>query len=142
MLLIDTNVLVYAVSPAEAERQARARSVLTDLMRQREAALAVQNCAEFLQVAAIRRDSPLELSDAVDQLRVWCRHMTVFSPDYGTVEMAVEGVERYQISFWDAMIWAIAVQNGLEEILSEDGPSGATLRGVRWTNPFEESGSA
>ncbi|MEW5855192.1 MAG: hypothetical protein AB2A00_40825 [Myxococcota bacterium] len=48
----------------------------------------------------------------------------------------MKGVERYRLSFWDAMVWGIAVQHHVAEVLSEDGPVGATLEGVRYRNPL------
>jgi predicted nucleic acid-binding protein len=45
-------------------------------------------------------------------------------------------IERLSMSFWDAMIWAVAKQNRVAEILSEDGPVGSVVEGIRYTNPF------
>ncbi len=40
-----------------------------------------------------------------------------------TVSLALSGVEKYRMSFWDATLWATAKQHELTTILSEDGPS-------------------
>jgi predicted nucleic acid-binding protein len=53
-----------------------------------------------------------------------------------TLDMATNGVIGHKLSFWDAMIWAVAEQHGLEEILTEDGPIGSTIGHVTFTNPF------
>ena len=53
-----------------------------------------------------------------------------------TLDLAANGVIRHKLSFWDAMIWAIAEQHGVEEILTEDGPVGSTIGHVLFKNPF------
>lgn len=138
MWLVDTNILVYAVSPAETVKCPAARSFLKDLMARGQAAVAVQNCAEFLSAAALKPKSPLEISDAMTILNAWVAHMRVLSPNFETVEMAVGCIDRYQLSFWDAMVWAVAVQEGLEGVYSEDGPVGATIGGIRWRDPLKD----
>jgi predicted nucleic acid-binding protein len=45
----------------------------------------------------------------------------------------------YQISFWDAMIWAVARANGVDVVLSEDFDHDRVLEGVRFLNPFVEA---
>jgi len=136
MFLIDTNILVYAVSTAEKIKQTRARAVLSDLMIHGEAALALQSCAEFLTAAALKPSSPLSLGDALGQLRSWERHMSILIPSFETVEVAAEGVTKYKLSFWDAMIWAIALQYEIPRVLTEDGPVGSEIRGVKLVDPF------
>jgi len=137
MFLIDTNILVYAVSAADKTKRDRARAVLSDLMLRSEAALALQSCAEFLAAAALKPGSPLSLQDALRQLRSWERHMILLFPSFETVELAAGGVSRHKLSFWDAMIWAVALQHEIPVILTEDGPVGSRLRGVRLIDPFQ-----
>jgi predicted nucleic acid-binding protein len=49
---------------------------------------------------------------------------------------AVRGVERYQFSYWDALIWAQPNFNGVPNIVSEDFSHGRLIEGVRFLNPF------
>jgi len=49
---------------------------------------------------------------------------------------AARGVETYQLSFWDAQIWASARLNQIPIIFSEDFNVGASIEGVRFVNPF------
>ena len=136
MWLIDTNILVYAVSPSEKTKYTIARSFIAEILTNGEGVLAVQNCVEFINAAALKPKSPLSLSDAFAALDTWTKYLAVLSPNFDTVRVAVNGVDRYQLSYWDALIWAVAVQNGLEGIFSEDGPTGATINGIRWVDPL------
>lgn len=49
---------------------------------------------------------------------------------------AVRGVQAYTMSFWDALIWAVARLNGIGVVFSEDFNDGATIEDVRFVNPF------
>jgi predicted nucleic acid-binding protein len=60
----------------------------------------------------------------------------VFPTTPETVLLAIDGVERHRLSFWDAMIWASALINGVFEIYSEDMQHGQMLDGVRIENPL------
>ena len=61
---------------------------------------------------------------------------TIHSPTRETVSLALQGVAEHHLSFWDAMLWAVAKENGLGEILSEDGPTGTPVGSVLFRSPF------
>ena len=52
------------------------------------------------------------------------------------VREAARGVAEYQLSYWDAQIWACARLNQVQVILTEDLPGREYLEGVRYRNPF------
>jgi predicted nucleic acid-binding protein len=52
------------------------------------------------------------------------------------VVQASELEERYQLSFWDALIVVAAQGAGAAKLLSEDLPAGRRFGGVRVENPF------
>jgi predicted nucleic acid-binding protein len=58
--------------------------------------------------------------------------------DAPTVREAARGVQRFQLSCWDALIWATARLNKVPFVLSEDFSDGALLEDVRFLNPFAE----
>jgi predicted nucleic acid-binding protein len=45
-------------------------------------------------------------------------------------------VEQHKISFWDAMLWAVAKQAEVKVLLSEDFQHERELEGIRFQNPF------
>jgi predicted nucleic acid-binding protein len=49
---------------------------------------------------------------------------------------AARGVRDYQLSYYDAQIWACARLNQVAVVLSEDFSEGSFLEGVRFVNPF------
>jgi predicted nucleic acid-binding protein len=52
------------------------------------------------------------------------------------VRMALRGMAAYQLSWFDAHLWAYAEHYGLPEILSEDFEHGRLYGNVRIRNPF------
>lgn len=50
---------------------------------------------------------------------------------------AIRGVKEYQLSFWDAQIWATAKLNQISVVYSEDFNVGAIIEGVRFINPLD-----
>jgi predicted nucleic acid-binding protein len=53
---------------------------------------------------------------------------------------AMAAVSDHRISFWDAMLWAVAREAGCCYVLSEDFQNGRTLGGVTFVNPFATRG--
>jgi predicted nucleic acid-binding protein len=58
------------------------------------------------------------------------------------VRTALRGMATYQLSWYDAHLWAYAEHYGVSEILSEDFEDGRLYGTVRVKNPFIEAGLA
>lgn len=136
-ILVDTNILLYAYRPAEADpRSAAARRVLAERMRRGDGYVSVQNLAELSAVCLTKLKPPLEMGVLREILDGLEAELAVLRPSSGTVRTALDGVEKHGLSFWDAMLWAIAAENNLSEIHSEDFQDGKVLGGVRFRNPL------
>lgn len=131
--LVDTNVLVYAAGVrTDAEKKRTAVQLLARLRP--EACLSLQVLAEFSAVV-LRHGMGADVCRAI--VAEYRRSWTVLLPSAGTVDTALGAVLEHGLSFWDAMLWAVAQENGLREIFTEDGPTGATIGGVTFHNPFQ-----
>jgi predicted nucleic acid-binding protein len=53
-----------------------------------------------------------------------------------TTLRALEAIPRHGLSFWDALNWAAAKENGIPEVYTEDFQHGREIEGVRIVNPF------
>jgi predicted nucleic acid-binding protein len=135
-VLIDTNVLVYAVDVAERDKSRRAAEVLARLSRSGRGYVSVQSIGEFVRVTTDARRRLLTLPEAVEQvdrlLRMWWM-LDVTPP---VAAMAVRAVRDRGVGYWDAQIWATARVNAIGSILTEDGPDDGVVDGVRYLNPF------
>lgn len=135
-VLVDTNVLVYAHDPGEPGLQARAIVVLDALHSAGRGSLSVQSLAEFF-VATTRGASPLlKPVAAARQVERLIAAWPVLDLTPAILVEAGRGVTERRLSHFDAQLWATARLNQISAIFSEDFPSGSTLDGVRFVNPF------
>jgi predicted nucleic acid-binding protein len=130
---LDTNILVYAVSAAEADAAKRARAL--DLVRQSDFGLSAQVLQEFYVTVTRKIRKPLapELAVALmDEYRVFPTVPT----DYPLIVAAVELSLRHGISYWDGAIVAAAEVLEAEVLYTEDLNHGQQYGPVRAVNPF------
>jgi predicted nucleic acid-binding protein len=125
----DTNVLVYIASgdPVKADR---AEAIIGD-----GGVISVQVLNELTNVA--RRKMRMAWPDTRAFLSMLRSLLTVQPITIETHETGLALAERYNLSTYDAMIAASALQAGCDTIWSEDMQHGMELtEGLRIINPF------
>jgi len=135
-IFIDTNLLVYLYDQNQPFKQAQAQRVLDQLELTKAGRLSVQNLAEFFSVATRKLSPNLAPHQALQQINLFTRLWPIFDLTPLIVLEAGRGVRDYQLSYYDAQIWATARLNQVPTIFSEDFNAGAVLEGVRFVNPF------
>lgn len=134
MRFVDTNVLIYAISPA-AEDAEKARRALA-LLEERELALSVQVLQEFyVQATLASRTSALTHREAVDFITSLQR-FRVQEITLAILQSAFAIRERYGLSYWDSAIIAAAGACECDVVYSEDMSPAQSYGGVRVVNPF------
>lgn len=83
------------------------------------------------------RGSILSVTDARRETEELLNQFVVVYPTEQVVRTAIRGQATYQMSWFDAHMWAYAESYGLEQIVSEDFESGRLYGTVRAVNPFE-----
>ena len=134
MRFVDTNVLVYAVSPApeEADKRRAAQRIIVagDL------ALSVQVLQEFYhQVTRRTRQDPLSGQQALSFLAS-IDAFPIAPITAALFHSAVDISLRYRLSYWDAAILAAANSMGCDAVYSEDLNDQQDYGGLRVINPF------
>jgi predicted nucleic acid-binding protein len=132
---VDTNILVYAHDRSAGEKHVRAQDLLRRLWQSGEGCLSIQVLQEFYVNVTQKVAKPLAASVAarlVADLGVWRVHR----PGVEDILDAIRLQQRYQISFWDAMIVESAIQLGCQNIWSEDLNPGQDYGGVLVVYPF------
>lgn len=132
-ITVDTNLLVYAIDTADASRHRRVHALLGSLV-ELDTVVAVQALAEFFHV--VTRKGHLSVEDARDRVNDWLTLFPVIAAGASTVSHAIDGVRRFQLQFWDAMLWATAQEAGVSVLLTEDFQDLRLMEGVRFVNPF------
>ncbi len=130
----DTNVLLYAISPAPHEAAKRARAEV--LLLQPDGAVSVQVLQEFyVQATRATRQARLAHEDAVDLVRAWTR-FRVQEMTMALLERALEIKAAHGFSYWDSAIIAAACALGCSTLYTEDLAHGRQIDDVVIINPF------
>lgn len=134
---VDSNVLVYAVSHDEPEKQSRAREIVARGFTEGCFAISTQVMFEvYVNVTKKAKIglSPREASEYVRAFAEW----PVIEMTSEMVLSALGLAQRSKISPWDAAILEAARQAGCKTVLSEDLGDGQVYSGVTVKNPFAD----
>jgi len=136
--LIDTNVLVYRFDTRFPEKQEVAREILRNGILEDSVRIPHQSIVEF--VAAVTRNIRghviLNQADALREAEELLKQFLVLYPDETMLRLAIRGCATYQLSWFDAHLWAYAEHYGLAEIFTEDLQHDRFYGTVRVVNPF------
>ena len=139
--LVDTNILVYRFDARFPEKQAAARDLLRRGLVEGAARIPHQALLEFVEVVTRVRSGPsskplLAPDEARRETEELMAQFPVLFPNAVLIRTALQGAAAYQLSWFDAHLWAYAEHYGLEEIVSEDFEHGRLYGSVRIRNPF------
>ncbi len=132
-VFVDSNVFLYALDKANLKKQQAARNWRAELWKSRRGRLSFQVLGEFY-VNAIRL-----LPKARDEVRAEVRDLLTWRPvvtDAALLEHGWRIQDRYQLSYWDALIVAAAKTSSCGYLLTEDLQAGQKLDGIEVVNPF------
>lgn len=137
-VFVDTNILVYAYDVQAGRKKQIAQRVILDLWQTRQGVMSTQVLQEFYITVCRKLSTPLDRSTArriIDLYRVWDVH----AADISDIVAASEIEERYQLSFWDALIVSAARRLHADRLLTEDLQAGQRIEGILIENPFAAS---
>jgi predicted nucleic acid-binding protein len=84
----------------------------------------------------IRGHAILTQRDALREAEELLSQFSILYPNEAILREAVRGCAAYQLSWFDAHLWAYAEHYGLDEILTEDLQHDRLYGRVRAVNPF------
>lgn len=133
MNAVDTNILIYVNDPRDPVKQGIAASLVSSLT---DGVLLWQVACEYL--AASRKLEPLGYDRAQawqyirDLQQVW--HTVL--PTWSVLNRAEDLLNRFSLSYWDAMIVAACLEANVQTLYTEDfGYS--SIDGLSIQNPFK-----
>jgi predicted nucleic acid-binding protein len=132
-VFVDTNVFIYALDEADLQKQEAARIWRAELWKSRRGRISYQVLQEFY--AKVTRRWP----QARQQARAEVRDLLAWRPvsvDAAILDRGWTLQDRYQLSFWDALIVAAARAASCRYLLTEDLQAQQDLDGVVVINPF------
>jgi predicted nucleic acid-binding protein len=124
----DTNILIYAQQ--DGEKAERSRVLLSNGGK-----LSVQVLNEFVAVARRKQNKDWsEIAEAIADVLVLADQPLALSFDLHIAARAL--AETTQLSFYDALIVASAIEAGCSTLYSEDMQHGRTIGNLTIRNPF------
>ncbi len=132
---VDTNILVYAHDTGAGLKHERASALLETLWRERKGVLSTQVLQEFYVNVRRKAKNPVSAREArqlMEDYLCW----DVIVNDGGAILEALTLEDRYQLSFWDALIVHAAQRSGVDTLYSEDLNPGQSYGSVIVVNPL------
>lgn len=133
MNAIDTNVLLYAHDSRDAPKQATAVSLIRS---QADGVLLWQVACEYLAASRKLESQGYSLQQAWLDIRDLQSVWTTILPTWNVLDRAENLMGSYSLSFWDALILAACVENGIDRLYTEDFDAYPSVNGLRVINPF------
>ena len=126
---------MYAHDTAAGGKHERAKTLVEGLWRERSGVVSTQVLQELCVNLRRKSGHPLDtkrVRELITDYLSW--HVVVNGED--SILQALDLEERYQISFWDALIVHAAHISGAETLYSEDLSNGQMYNSVKVVNPF------
>ncbi len=132
---VDTNILVYAHDLDAGEKHEKAKILVEDLWGSRTGVISTQVLQELY--VTLTRKIPVPVNKPIARsLIANYLNWDVCINDGATILQASEFEDRYNLSFWDAMIVAAAYDKNAAILLTEDLNDGQQIEGITIRNPF------
>jgi predicted nucleic acid-binding protein len=135
---VDTNILVYAHDAVAGPKHDTAKALLQDLWNSRWGCLSIQMLQEFYVTVTQKVTMPysaIEAAKIIEDFAAWRIH----APTVSDVLAAIDLQNRYQLSFWDAMMLQSAGSLGCTVVWTEDLNHGQMINQVLIQNPFQQA---
>jgi predicted nucleic acid-binding protein len=130
---LDTNVLLYAMDPRNAAKQALAAGLVERLGSEGRAMVSTQVLIELFN------NLHRKLGQSRERAAVLCYSLTdwtVVASDLPLVMKAMARSAQNQLSIWDSMIVEAALAGGAQVLYSEDLQAGQRFGALQVINPF------
>lgn len=135
---VDTNVLVYAHDSSAGPKHDRAASLVEDLWESGDGVISTQVLQELCVSLQRKVASPRTTEEIGNLIRDYLSWSVIINTPDAIID-ALATQQRYQLSFWDALIVCAAESSGASLLYSEDLSDGQTYGSVQVVNPFGAS---
>ncbi|MBT3296287.1 MAG: PIN domain-containing protein [Verrucomicrobia bacterium] len=134
-VFLDANIIVYAHDRARPDRRAQSQAILFESLRNGTGVISSQVLSEFFVTITQKVKQPMSSAAAKKEIVLLSTLETV-DIDATLVVEAVNIKERWQLSYWDALILAAAERAGCGTVYSEDMSDGQHYGSLVVCNPF------
>ncbi len=133
-IFLDTNILVYAYSDTELQKQTIARKLISENI----SFISTQVLQELSNTLSRKfKKSWPEITMALKEVSL---SNLVHVNNGGTIQQAIKIAEQYKFSFYDSLIIAAALECKCSKLYSEDMNHGQLIeKQITIINPFASS---
>ena len=132
---VDTNILMYAHDRTAGEKHERARDLVEELWRTRRGVVSTQVLQELAVNLRRKAGRPLDVRTTREIVADYMTWQVIVNGADSILE-ALELEQRYQISFWDALIIRSALEGSASTLYSEDLQHGQVFETLTVENPL------
>lgn len=133
MTVLDTNVLIYACDKSEPERQQKALNLIA---RVTDGVLLWQVACEFIAASRKLQAQGFTPPEAWERLVDFRQLFRLVVPSPAVLPLAQDLHLEHNVSFWDALMVAACLDEGVATLYSEDIPSRKEFGALQIVNPF------
>jgi len=133
---LDTNIFVYSFDPSVPQKSARASELIRHAVRSRNGIVSYQVVQEFFNVAFRRFARPMTAAEAEQYLATTFRPLMAINSSAALYVEAFRLTSRYNLSWYDSLVVAAAIEGGAQLLYSEDFQHGQEFENLSIENPF------
>lgn len=135
--LIDTNILVYAFTDIEPNKQIVAKELLKDLIINNENLnISIQNIVEFTKTTKVKFSKPVtdkRLNEILSKLRI---NFNIITYDINTIKNIAKYLKDSN-DFFDCLLIATMQDYEIDTIITENEKDFKKIKNLKVINPFK-----
>ena len=132
---IDTNILVYAHDTSEGNKHKVSKNIILDGIEKDNIAISTQVLNEFFVTVTQKIEKTLSIEVAKKEIML-LKCLEVVEIDIDMIIQAIEILQKYKLSYWDALIISASKKAKCTLLYSEDLSAGKVIESIKITNPF------
>ncbi|HEY2822856.1 MAG TPA: PIN domain-containing protein [Candidatus Acidoferrum sp.] len=133
---LDTNIFVYTFDASAPAKASKATALVRGAIKTRIGVISYQVVQEFFNVAMRRFESPMSAAEADQYLAATFRPLLAVHSSPALFSEATRLGSKFQLSWYDSLIVAAAIEAQCDVLYSEDLQHDQRLESVTVTNPF------
>jgi len=136
-ILVDTNILVYAFTDIDLNRQKIAKELLKNLINNNESlAISIQNVVEFTKTTKVKFSKPItdeRLDEVLSKFRI---NFDIISYDINTIKR-ISPILKESTDFFDCLLVATMQDYDIDTIITENEKDFNKIKHLNIINPFK-----
>ena len=133
---LDTNIFVYSFDRASPAKAQRAAQLIRQAVATQKGIISYQVVQEFFNVALRRFAAPMTTAEAEQFLGTIFRPLLAVQSSHALYSEALRLKDKHQLSWYDSLIVAAALESQCSVLYSEDFQHGQRFGDLRVENPF------